>query len=300
MGIEVWMPLYTGDILASCADMSPSQFGSYFRLLCYAWHSGGLPNDMEACCRIAGGCTPADWSVVRKRLIVLDEGTSDERLSQARLEEERAKQLAKHQAKVEAVAKARAAKAVVNHDNNPVINPDNNPVVRGESESESESESDIRNVTPTELLGATRQQPRRTYRVVWDSSQGFQGVTDEDIARWKTAYPGVDLTLETARAHSWLCDNPAKAGKRNWGAFLGRWFARVQDKGGTAGVTQPPKKSFRPDAGLAMTADEYAEWKRERVREDYVKSKARKRAGGLSSIGEIVNEREGEVGPAAG
>lgn len=294
MGIEVWMPLYTGDILASCADMSPAQFGAYMRLLCYAWHSGGLPNDMEACCRIAGGCTPADWSVVRKRLVVLDEGTSQERLSQVRLEAERATQTAKHKNKVEAMAKARAARLVHNTDNkdenNPVINTDNSPVIRGESESESESESDILNTSPSEKLGPTRQKPRRSYRVTWDSGQGFQGVTDADIARWKAAYPGVDLTLETARAHAWLVDNPTKAGKRNWGAFLNRWFSRVQDKGGSVGGSKPVLRTFRPDAGRELTAEEYADWKRRRDTQEFLAAKARKRSG-LTSLGDVIDGR---------
>jgi len=293
MGIEAWMPLYTGDVLASCADMSPSQFGSYMRMLLYAWNSGGLPNDMEACCRIAGGCSPTDWAVVRKRLVVLDEGTSAERLSQPRLEAERAKQSARHQAKVEAVAKARAARSVVNTDNSTDNNTDDRVVNRRESESEpeSESESEIKNTSPSEKLGATRQKPRRTYRVSWDSEQGFQGVADEDISRWKAAYPGVDLTLETARAHAWLVDNPTKAGKRNWGAFLNRWFSRVQDKGGSVGGAKPVAKSFRPDAGRAMTASEYADWKAARQREEYIRSRARKRGGGIQSLGDVIHER---------
>ena len=303
MGIEVWMPVYTGDILASCADLSPAQFGGYMRMLLYAWSSGGLPNDQEACCRIAGGLSPADWSVVRKRLVVLDEGTSDERLSQARLELERAKQAGKHAAKVEAIAKARAAKTVLNHDNkddnNTVVNHDDNPVIRRESEPESEPESEcIRNESPSEILRATPQKRRRTYRIAWTADAGFTGVTDEDIARWKAAYPGVNLTQETAKAHAWVVANPAKGGKRNWAAFLNRWFGRVQDKGGSSGQPAAPPKTFRQDAGQAMTAAEYAEWKRARERAEFLRAKERKRSG-LSSIGEAIDERIGTDGPAA-
>lgn len=300
MGIEVWMPLYTADILASCAEMSPSQFGSYMRLICYAWNSGGLPNDMSACCRIAGGCTPEDWAVVRKRLIVLDEGTSDERLSHARLEQERQRQQGAYERKVASIAKARAARSVVNTDNKAedsidhkaVVNADDKPVNKVQSESESEPESDcIKNESPTEILGATRQKPRRTYRITWDADAGFRGVSDSDLSRWKTAYPGVNLTQETARAHAWLVDNPSKGGKRNWAAFLNRWFARVQDKGGSSNQPAPPQKTFRQDAGRAMTASEYADWKRARDRDEYLKAKARKRTGGLTSLGEIIDDR---------
>lgn len=293
MGIESWMPLYTADVLASCADMSPSQFGAYMRLLCYAWQSGGLPNDMEACCRIAGGCTPGDWSAVRKRLVVLDAGTSDERLSHPRLEAERAKAASLHQKRIDAMTKARAA------------NPKNRDQSIDQSSDQSIDQSidtqpqpqpqpplPSRNESPSEILGATRQKPRRTYRISWTADAGFQGVTDEDLTRWKGAYPGVNLTQETARAHAWLVDNPSKGGKRNWAAFLNRWFGRVQDKGGSSNLPATPQKTFRADAGQAMTAAEYAEWKRAREREEFLRAKARKRAGGIQSIGDAIHERE--------
>lgn len=302
MGIEAWMPLYTADVLSSCVDMSPSQFGAYMRLLCYAWQSGGLPNDMEACCRIAGGCTPTDWSAVRKRLVVLDAGTSDERLSHPRLEAERAKATTLHQKRVEAMTKARKANPknqLPDQSIDQSIDQSTDQSIDTQSQPQSQPQSPNKNESPTEILGATRQKPRRTYRIAWDADAGFTGVTDEDIARWKAAYPGVNLTQETAKAHAWVVANPAKGGKRNWAAFLNRWFGRVQDKGGSSGQPAAPPKTFRQDAGQAMTAAEYAEWKRAREREEFLRAKARKRTGGVSSIGEAIDERIGTDGPAA-
>ena len=295
MGIENWMPLYTADVLASCADMSPAQFGSYMRLLCYAWQSGGLPNDMEACCRIAGGCTPTDWSAVRKRLVVLDAGTSEERLSHPRLEAERSKAEAGYQRKRDAIAKARQSnpRNRTDHstDNSTDDSTDNSPQLQPQPQPQPQLQPPIKNESPTEILGATRQKPRRTYRITWDADAGFQGVSDSDLSRWKAAYPGVNLTQETAKAHAWLVDNPSKGGKRNWAAFLNRWFARVQDKGGSSNLPAAPQKTFRQDAGRAMTASEYAEWKRARDRDEYVKAKARKRTGGLTSLGDAIDDR---------
>ena len=84
------LPLFCDDLIASCVDMTPSCFGGYMRILCYAWSRGGVPNDEAACGRIAGGFAAGDWQVIRSRLVVLDEGTAAERLSHQRLELERA------------------------------------------------------------------------------------------------------------------------------------------------------------------------------------------------------------------
>ena len=83
------LPLFCDDLIASCVDMSPTRFGAYMRLLCYAWSRGGLPNDEAACGRIAGGMNSEDWEAICSRLVLLDPGTPLERLSHQRLELER-------------------------------------------------------------------------------------------------------------------------------------------------------------------------------------------------------------------
>lgn len=85
------LPLFCDDLIASTVDMTPACFGAYLRILCYAWTRGGVPNDDQACCRIAGGIELCDWSAIRLRLVLLDSGTPNERLSHARLELERQK-----------------------------------------------------------------------------------------------------------------------------------------------------------------------------------------------------------------
>lgn len=84
------LPLFCDDLIASTVDMTPSSFGAYMRLLCYAWTRGGVPNDEQACGRIAGGFAKGDWKAIRQRFILLDEGKETERLSHQRLELERA------------------------------------------------------------------------------------------------------------------------------------------------------------------------------------------------------------------
>ena len=83
------LPLFCDDLIASCVDMSPMRFGAYMRILCYAWTRGGVPNDEQACSRIAGGLDHADWVAILSRLCLIDAGTPSERLSHQRLELER-------------------------------------------------------------------------------------------------------------------------------------------------------------------------------------------------------------------
>ena len=310
MACNAWMPLYTRDILAGCVEMSPAQFGAYCRMLFYAWDSGGLPNDMEACCRIAGGLSPADWQVVRRRLMVLDAGTSEERLSHPRLEAERARAAGLHAKRCEAMARARAKNAKNGADQSIDQSIDQSSdqssdqsidlKIDTQPQSQPQPQPHTKKESPSEIPAASRKPRRsRTYRIFWCEERGFTGISDGDIARWKAAYPAVDLTVETAKAHSWLVDHPAKARRSNYGQFLGGWFSRCQDRGGTkGGVATVATKTFRPDAGREMTASEYAEWRQGQMRREYEKSKARKR--GLSTLGDSINERLGANGSAAG
>ena len=106
-----WFPLFAADLLISTAPMSPSCFGCYMRLLCFAWTEGGLPNDYEACSRIAGGMTLAEWAEIRLRLSVkADPDTAAERLVHARMERERDKVGVARSSRQEAAARTNSAR----------------------------------------------------------------------------------------------------------------------------------------------------------------------------------------------
>jgi uncharacterized protein YdaU (DUF1376 family) len=102
--------VFVADIVSSCVDMTNAQFGAYHRLLYYAWEHGGLPNDVETCCRIGGGMDQSDWQAVRRRLVVLEQGTPDERLSHPRLERERKYAIEQSEKRKEAAKKAAEAR----------------------------------------------------------------------------------------------------------------------------------------------------------------------------------------------
>ena len=250
-----YMPFYTRDWIASTASFTPAQKGAYITLLAVAWTEGGVPNSYEACARIAGGITEDDWAVIRKRLVVLDAGTSDERLSHPRLEKERKAAAGKYESKCRAVAKARESRksktvdssvsnSVVNIDDNTDNNIDNNTVVNIENNAqpkpkpkpEPEPNSLKRNYeSPNGDSTSDSAKPRRsrTYRIRWTKDGGFSGIVEEDLTRWSDAFPGVDVAYELKRMHTYLVDNPSKAGKRNYAAFISRWLGKIQDRGGS-------------------------------------------------------------------
>jgi molecular chaperone DnaK (HSP70) len=69
-------------------------------------------------------------------------------------------------------------------------------------------------------------------------------ITDEDRARWRTAFPAVDIEVELAKASSWLVANPANA-KSRYRRFLTSWLSRAQDR---APRTTPAKPDGHGDA----------------------------------------------------
>ncbi len=89
----------------------------------------------------------------------------------------------------------------------------------------------------------------RTYKINFNLQQRkWEGITIEDKAGWKDAYPAVDIEQELRIAREWLLANPTRA-KSNYRQFLNNWFKREQDKGGR------PKYKTHP-SGQPMTKKE--------------------------------------------
>ena len=58
----------------------------------------------------------------------------------------------------------------------------------------------------------------------------FEGITQQDLSDWKTAYPDIDVGKELVKATQWLKSNPSKANKRLWRKFVTGWLGRCNDK----------------------------------------------------------------------
>lgn len=77
--------------------------------------------------------------------------------------------------------------------------------------------------------------------------QGEIPITDERLADWQAAYPGVDIPAELAKMRSWLVSNPKRRKTRaGIGTFINNWLSKQQNRapGGApraAGVQVSPE-----------------------------------------------------------
>jgi uncharacterized protein YdaU (DUF1376 family) len=93
-----YFPFFAEDFAAGTAAMSPMEVGIYIRALCHQWSHGFVPNDATKIARIAGALPSevADaWPAVAGKFCE----TSAGKLQNARLEDERAKLLARIEAR---------------------------------------------------------------------------------------------------------------------------------------------------------------------------------------------------------
>jgi len=279
--------VFVADIVSSCVDMTNAQFGAYHRLLYYAWEHGGLPNDVETCCRIGGGMTPTDWQAIRRRLVVLDEGTPMERLSHLRLERERTYALEQADKRRDAAQKAAQARwedangmrgACVTHCDSHASGM--RDALRSQCDSyatlplplpltQGQKEQQAAPVVSTDAP-QRRKRPRTHDAIRWTPDGGWQGIADADRGQWAVAFPACDLRAELARMHQWLIANPAKAHKKQWRAFVLRWLTKSQEKGGGATSSRPDYQQrspvvstlmWRDDACRNMTDEQYSAWR---------------------------------------
>lgn len=88
-------------------------------------------------------------------------------------------------------------------------------------------------------------------------------LTDDLLAAWKVAYPGLDIRSEIAQAHAWEMGHP-KRQKKDRVAYLTNWMNRSQDRArptqtvGQGSDWGPPPMGGEPPAGLlpALEDDE--------------------------------------------
>lgn len=119
--------------------------------------------------------------------------------------------------------------------NKPDIKPDIKPDdISGSEEQEPESETEEAAVI-TLQLNTGKEHP----------------ITEKDVVMWSTLYPAVNILQELRKMKGWLLSHPSKRKtKRGILAFVNRWLAKEQDRGGPNVPAKPASQ---------MTTEEYIE-----------------------------------------
>jgi len=60
--------------------------------------------------------------------------------------------------------------------------------------------------------------------------KNWQGILDEDLERWKKAYPNVDINHHLEKMKVWIITNPRKGRKKNYARFINNWLSDEQEK----------------------------------------------------------------------
>jgi hypothetical protein len=243
-----YLRVWVADIVQSCQEMTPRQFGAHVRMLLHAWDRGYCSADTGKLAAITGP-VPAE-----EMLDVLDrwqrktiDGVRGEVLVNGRLERERQVMIEQATARSAAAQKANAIRWGSQSDP---------PRIRDGSQTDPTPDSilqtpDDRGETPSEVCSATRDaRAKPADTIAWSFDDGWTGISEKDRTDWGIAYPAVDLDVELVRADQWLKGHPAQARKKLWRAFLTRWFGKEQERGGSrkvtpAGAPRPPEQ-YRP------------------------------------------------------
>lgn len=106
MRVDIYMPLYVRDFLASTLGWSAEEKGHYLTLLMIQWDRDGLPAGLPELERLSPGVTGV-WPILEAKFPACDDGQR----RNERLEAHRGKAIELKEKRVEAARKAAAAKA---------------------------------------------------------------------------------------------------------------------------------------------------------------------------------------------
>lgn len=115
-----------------------------------------------------------------------------------------------------------------------------------------------------EYIGAEPQAPPAPSAIVLPLNDGTDyPVSMEQCQEWAGLYPAVDVIQQLRGMKGWLDANPAKRKtRRGINAFIVRWLAREQDRGGAVGRTVPARKN----ATYIQHGNDMGEFERDAVR----------------------------------
>ena len=73
----------------------------------------------------------------------------------------------------------------------------------------------------------------------------WTGVTEDQMAAWREAFPAVDVDAELKKMAAWIVSNPMMAPKSQIGRFVNSWLTKSQNQ---ASLRSIPTERDRPTA----------------------------------------------------
>jgi len=98
----------------------------------------------------------------------------------------------------------------------------------------------LADVSEVKLREVKRSKEKINYNYVTNK---FENITKEQIKRFETAYPAIDIEGQILRAGVWLESNP-KNKKSDFKSFLNKWFVKAQDRAPRSTGAKPKNDPF--------------------------------------------------------
>lgn len=103
-----------------------------------------------------------------------------------------------------------------------------------ESEAMSDAEDKwgkLRQIVREEIERAFSLHPQRKSTVGLKlTGSCWEGITEEQMAAWREAYPAVNIEQQLKLAAAWCVSNPQDSPKSQWARFLNGWLSRHQNQ----------------------------------------------------------------------
>jgi uncharacterized protein YdaU (DUF1376 family) len=234
-----YLRLWVADIVQSCQDMTPAQFGAHVRMILHAWDRGYCPADVAKLKRIVGSIDQAELAEVIERWTLTEvDGVAGKVLINNRLEREREYVNAKAAARSEAARKANAVRwAIANgseSDPNRIANgSQTDPIPYSIIQTVPVTETNSENGDSCAASQTRRKRTRRKDTISHSPETGWVGITDADIAAWEEAYPGINVRACIAASHQWILSKPDRAPRSAYRRFLTSWMGRERSGNGS-------------------------------------------------------------------
>lgn len=223
-----YMPIYTGDYIRDTKHLTPEEHGIYILMLIHCWdQKGPVPLDERRQCGIvnarSGGEVESMRRVLSEFFVKMDDGYYNNRIMKEVAKFEGISQVRRKGG----LEKARKMRDMVND------------AVRGAQAEHKHSTSTTQamdeqvslSLSPSLSLSSGKaKKPRAQSRTIsLEKTGSWSGISEEQVVIWTTAFPGIALQAELARAASWIDANPTRR-PVNFARFLNTWFSKAQDR----------------------------------------------------------------------